>query len=82
MNKLLTLLLLIPIVTNAVCLGIFEDKIICEYKKELKKATQICREKSWIECKYLYEGQYVPNCYDRVRVKCLSELGFEGIEDR
>jgi len=77
MNRLFILLLFVPMVSNAVCLGIFEDKIICEYKKERKKAMQICREKSWKECKSLYKGQYTPNCYDRVRVRCLSELGFE-----
>ena len=75
-KRLIILLLLSPMVSNALCLGIFENKVVCEYKKEHKKAKQICREKSWIECKF--NGQNIPyNCYDTVRKKCLSEMGFE-----
>lgn len=47
------------------CLGIFEDKAVCEAKYRIERDLKVCRENSWDACrKYLKKIQLMNNTVD------------------
>ena len=56
------------------CLGIFQDKVICEIRRNYKADFERCAEKSWDVCdKYPNKSfsQAYSNCIDNVRCRCM-----------
>jgi len=62
------------------CLGVFEDKLVCEVTREHRVHFRRCAEKSWRACESKRtdadRGTY-EDCLDAVRCPCMKSFGEE-----
>ena len=78
---ILSILVIFSVPVHAICLGVFQDKVICEAEKRFKKDRQTCREYSWSKCEVFVKQQGVSaqymRCIDTYRDACMVSLGYE-----
>jgi len=62
------------------CLGVFEDKFVCEVTREHRVHFRRCAEKSWRTCESKRTGAdrgAYEDCLDAVRCPCMKSFGEE-----
>lgn len=65
------------------CLGIFQDRFVCEAAREHRRDFRVCAEQSWTACEQFNTGLAVAQyeqCLDRVRCDCLERSGNEACD--
>lgn len=66
------------------CLGIFENKAVCEAKYRIERDLKVCRENSQDACRKYTNANKVQQyctCLDNIRRSCMSKLNHYGLMD-